>query len=117
LGENLPGDLQLRSGDALILAPKAAYAWFANYNAARAKSFVPTEVKRVQAGKVSRRRRPPRGFGFMAYAARRMRTDLTKIGVSVWPRFSPLLAPSGTTAKFGVPILVFVVSARLRTLH
>ena len=117
LGGSLPSDLQLRTGDALILAPAAPYAWFANYNASRAGAFVPTEIKKARAGKVSRRKRPPRGFGFMAYAARRLRGDLTKIGVSVWPRFSTKLAPPGTRAKFGVPILVFVVSSRLRSLH
>jgi hypothetical protein len=117
LGPSIPNDLTLRTGDALILAPRAAYAWFANYNAARAQSFVPSEVKRQRAGKAPRRHRPPRGFGFMAYAARRLRADLSRIGVSVWPRFSTALAPNDTRAQFGVPILVFVVSKRLQTLQ
>ena len=117
LGPTIPGDLTLATGDAMILAPRAPYAWFANYNAAREQAFVPAEIKRLRQGKVSRRHRPPRGFGFMAYAARRMRTDLSRIGVSVWPRFSTALQPSGTKAHFGVPVLVFVVSKRLQTLH
>lgn len=117
LGDSLPSDLQLRAGDALILAPRAAYAWFANYNVARSEAFIPSEVKRARAGRGRPRKRPPRGFGFLAYAARRIRPDLSKIGVSVWPRMSTALAPAGTVAKFGVPILVFVVSSRLRQLN
>jgi hypothetical protein len=116
LGETLPGDLTLRAGDALILAPSARYAWFANYHAARRETFVPAEVRRARAGK-GNRRKPPRGFGFMAYAARQLRAPLKNIGVSVWPVNSTTLAPSGTVSRFGVPILVFVVTSRLRTLN
>ena len=117
LGPTIPNDLTLRPGDAMILAPRASYAWFANYNAARAQAFVPAEVKRQRAGKAVRRHRPPRGFGFMAYAARRLRPNLSRIGVAVWPRFSTAMAPAGTRARFGVPILVFTISSRLQTLH
>lgn len=112
VGVELPPDLSLRPGDALILAPTAAYAWFANYRVARHEGFVPTEVKR-QRKTGHTRRKPPRGFGFMAYAARQLRPELKRIGISVWPVFSTALEPPGTRAKFGVPILVFVVSSRL----
>lgn len=117
LGATLPPDLALHAGDGLILAPAARYAWFGNYYTARHQTFVPSEVKRKRAGKVVRRRKPARGFGFMAYAARQLRPELSKAGVSVWANTSTALAPPGTRSRFGVPILVFVVSARLRTLH
>lgn len=118
LGESVPPGLELRPGDALILAPRASYAWFANYNASRLEAFVPREVARARrviagGGKPPRRRRPPRGFGFMAYAARAIRPELRRIGVSVWPRFTTALAPPGTHARRGVPILVLVVNKRL----
>lgn len=114
LGDAVPPGLELRPGDALILAPRAPYAWFANYNASRLEAFVPAEVRRARrviagGGKPPRRRRPPRGFGFMAYAARIIRPELKRIGVSVWPRFTTELAPSGTHARRGVPVLVLVV--------
>lgn len=118
LGEAVPPGLELRPGDALILAPRARYAWFANYNASRLEAFVPAEVRRARriiagGGKPPRRRRPPRGFGFMAYAARSIRPELKRIGVSVWPRFTTQLAPPGTRARQGVPILVLAVGRRL----
>lgn len=118
LGDSVPPGLELRAGDALILAPRASYAWFANYNASRIEAFVPREVARARrviagGGKPPRRRRPPRGFGFMAYAARSIRPELKRIGVSVWPRFTTQLAPAGTHARRGVPILVLVVNRRL----
>lgn len=119
LGDSVPPNLALMPGDALILAPRARYAWFANYNASRLEAFVPREVVRARkviagGGKPPRRRRPPRGFGFMAYAARSIRPELKKIGVSVFPRFTTALAPAGTHARFGVPVLVLVVNKNLR---
>ena len=60
LGPTIPGDLTLATGDAMILAPRAPYAWFANYNAAREQAFVPAEIKRLRQGKVSRRQRAAR---------------------------------------------------------
>lgn len=119
LGVSVPPNLALMPGDALILAPRARYAWFANYNASRLEAFVPREVARARkviagGGKPPRRRRPPRGFGFMAYAARSIRPELKRIGVSVFPRFTTLLAPAGTRARYGVPILVLVVNKNLR---
>lgn len=118
LGDTVAAGLELRPGDALILAPKASYAWFANYNASRLQAFVPRETARARrviagGGKPARRRRPPRGFGFMAYAARMLRPELRRIGVSVWPRFTTQLGPGSQHSRFGVPILVLVVNRRL----
>jgi hypothetical protein len=118
LGDSLPSSLELRPGEAVMLVPRAAYAWFVNYYASRKQSFVASERKvRVKPSK-RRRKRPPRGYGFMAYAARQLRSELKQIGFSVWPSFTPDTppAPGGVKARFGVPILVFVAKRQLRGL-
>lgn len=114
LGATLPSTLVLLPGDAVILVPRAAYAWFVNYYAARKESFVPSERKK--GAKVSKKRKgkKPRGFGFMAYAARQLRPSLKAIGISVWPTVvedGSLPLPQGFGP--GVPVLSFVVSRRL----
>lgn len=117
IGPSIPSGLTLRPGDAMILAPEAGYAFFANYYASRKQAYVPREVARARkaaaAGlKPPRRRRPPRGFGFIAYAARRVRPEFQRIGVSVWPRYTTELSTVGHRAHVGIPMLVFVVSKR-----
>jgi len=118
LGSELPAKLELRPGDALILGPRANYAWYVNYFASRKQAFVPAEVRRARKGLKSRRKRPPRGFGYLAYAARQLRSELRQIGVSVWPSFSTVWPPAGRMiTKYGAPMLVFRVSNRLRHMH
>lgn len=113
LGAVLPASLNLQGGDAVILAPRANYAWFVEYFGRRKAPFVPTELKKTK--RKSRRKRPPRGTGYTAYAARQLRSELRQVGVSVWAVYSkkPPAAPFGTVSKYGVPILVFRVSKRV----
>lgn len=117
LGDALPPDLALRPGDALILAPKAPYAWFADYYAARVYYAPKAQARQIArarraiagGGKPPRQRRPARGFGFMAYAARSIRGELRRIGVGVVPRFTTQLGPQGVRSRYGVPILVLTI--------
>lgn len=113
VGDAVPAGLELRPGDALILVPKAPYAFFADYNAARLGTFVPKQRVRRGGVRPARQKRPPRGFGFMAYAAKAIRPELRRIGVSVVPSLTTQLAPAGTHARRGVPILILAISRKL----
>lgn len=119
LGPSVPSGLTLRVGDALILAPKVAYAFFADYYASRKQTFTGAARRAREKGVITRRVKPKRGFGFVAYAARRLRPELRRIGVAVMPRYSTdtTIGVQGKRAGYGIPMLVLLVTRRARMMQ
>jgi hypothetical protein len=115
LGDSLPTDMSLRTGDVIILAPRAGYAWFANHYAKvghtgqwfarKAKA----EAKFKATGKRSRGRPmgdKPSGMGFMAATAKQLRPELKRIGIIVTAGFTKRRPPGPgniTRPKQGIP--------------
>jgi hypothetical protein len=114
LGESLPGDLSIRATDRLILAPRAEYAWFANYYALHSRAIVkkyrkPRKDKSGQKFADGRDAGMAKSMGFMQLAARQLRPELKRINFTVfcsWTKESPP-APNKFHSEKGIPILVF----------
>lgn len=112
IGETLPTDLRIKRGTSLILAPQANYAWFANYYAKRDHGFKTKRRKRVAMMANGRQAPAPNSVGFMAYAAKRLRPDLKKIGFSVFVIFTAEVPPSPHGIRnrrngYRGPVLIF----------
>jgi hypothetical protein len=119
VGDTLPSNLQIGRGQYLILAPRAEYAWFANYFSKHQhqKDLAWNATKRdikILAGKAKRGRgkltsHNPRSLGFVGQAARTLDRDLKRIGfrvhASVTKNSPP--SPAGFVSEHGVPMLVF----------
>jgi len=115
LGDSLPSNMVLRTGDVIILGPRAGYAWFANTYAK--KGHVATWYARkakadmdfVLTGKRGRGRpmgKNPNGVGFMGLTAKQMRPELKKIGIMVTAGFTKRRPPGPgniTRPKQGIP--------------
>lgn len=124
LGDSLPSNLTLRTGDVIILGPRAGYAWFANtyakkghvasWHARKAKA----DMDFVLTGK-RKRGRPmgtkANGMGFMGLTAKQLRPELKKIGIIVTAGFTKrrppgpgnITRPKQGHPRIGFPILQF----------
>jgi hypothetical protein len=121
LGDTLPTDLTVKSTDVLILAPRAGYAWFANYRARHSAEFI-LKARRPRKNSGTHADGRPAGqaraIGFMAYAAKQLRPELKAINFRVQASWTVSMPPGpamGWRSRRGVPILVFKASRMTTT--